>query len=318
VGLAGLGRRVALRQTDFSAVWKALSSLTAWQIAVLAVLNLAILALFSTRWQLGLAALKQPVSLHRLFMYRLAGFAVNYFTPGPQVGGEPVQILLLHRREGIPAAAAFSGVYLDRLVEMLANFTFLAVGLACLAVSGLSGADISHWGWLIPAMVLIFPLSHLALLSINRQPLTQGATVLVRRIHSPRLESLARFITQMEDHLGQLLRYSPLSLVKMLLLSAFTWGMVVLEFGLLFTFVQAQVTILQVIVVLTLLRLAILLPIPAGLGALEAGLMWGARLVGVDPAVGIAAAIIIRARDLLIGGIGLWLGSWLLYKKSDD
>jgi len=55
-------------------------------------------------------------------------------------------------------------------------------------------------------------------------------------------------------------------------------------------------------------RLAILLPFPGGLGALEASQVIVLSGLGYTPAQGAALALLIRARDLVFGGAGLLLG----------
>jgi len=86
---------LALRQTNLRAIWNAVSSLQIWQLAALAAVNLLILGLYAWRWRLGISALAHPVRLVSLLAYRLAAFGVSYFTPGPQVGGEPLQAFLI-------------------------------------------------------------------------------------------------------------------------------------------------------------------------------------------------------------------------------
>jgi uncharacterized membrane protein YbhN (UPF0104 family) len=55
--------------------------------------------------------------------------------------------------------------------------------------------------------------------------------------------------------------------------------------------------------------LSFLLPIPAGLGALEAGQVFALGALGYSPVQAISLALLIRARDLLFGGLGVLLAS---------
>jgi hypothetical protein len=47
------------------------------------------------------------------------------------------------------------------------------------------------------------------------------------------------------------------------------------------------------------------------LGSLEASQVLAMGLIGVTPAAGIALSLVIRARDVLLGVSGLWLGGVL-------
>jgi uncharacterized membrane protein YbhN (UPF0104 family) len=62
------------------------------------------------------------------------------------------------------------------------------------------------------------------------------------------------------------------------------------------------------LVALTVARLAILFPLPGGLGVLEASQVFAMSTLGLEPAIGLSAALLIRLRDVLLGGAGLWWG----------
>ncbi len=55
--------------------------------------------------------------------------------------------------------------------------------------------------------------------------------------------------------------------------------------------------------------LAFLVPLPGGLGALEAGQVFTLGVFEVSAALAIGVALLIRARDLLIGSFGLLVAS---------
>jgi uncharacterized membrane protein YbhN (UPF0104 family) len=48
---------------------------------------------------------------------------------------------------------------------------------------------------------------------------------------------------------------------------------------------------------------------PGGLGALEAGQTLAVSALGFEPSFGISISLLIRARDLFLGGAGLWLAA---------
>ena len=73
-------------------VWDAISQLSLLSLAILLLLNGAIVLIFSSRWWIILRALGHKISYLTLAKYRLASFGLGYFTPGPQFGGEPLQI----------------------------------------------------------------------------------------------------------------------------------------------------------------------------------------------------------------------------------
>jgi uncharacterized membrane protein YbhN (UPF0104 family) len=75
---------LALRKIPLAQVAATLGNLSGWQILSLALANLTILLFMNLRWWLILRTLGYRVSQLALLAYRLAGFGVSYFTPGPQ------------------------------------------------------------------------------------------------------------------------------------------------------------------------------------------------------------------------------------------
>lgn len=96
----------ALRNAPLPEILASLRRLTLAQIAWLLALNSGIFLLITARWWLILRAESQRVPFLPLIGYRLAAFGMSYFTPGPQVGGEPLQILYLQKRCGLTFARA--------------------------------------------------------------------------------------------------------------------------------------------------------------------------------------------------------------------
>ena len=59
------------------------------------VLNLFILAAMCWRWSFILHQLQFPVPFGSLILYRMGANTLSYVTPGPQFGGEPLQVYCL-------------------------------------------------------------------------------------------------------------------------------------------------------------------------------------------------------------------------------
>jgi hypothetical protein len=62
-------------------------------------------------------------------------------------------------------------------------------------------------------------------------------------------------------------------------------------------------------------RVAILLPIPGGLGALEASQAFAMSSLGFGPAAGISMVVLIRSRDLLLALVGVWIGGVQIWQR---
>src|SRR5258705_5211006 len=88
----------AFRNAPLVDVWKTLSKLRLWQVLSLLGINIVIYLLINLRWWWIVRAENKNVSYFPLLAIRIVVFGISYFTLGPQVGGEPLQVLYLQRK----------------------------------------------------------------------------------------------------------------------------------------------------------------------------------------------------------------------------
>lgn len=283
-------------------------------ILILIGLNLLIFALFSLRWWLVLRTQGHQLSLISIISYRLAGFGVTYFTPGPQFGGEPLQVYLLKQREQIATSEATASVAVDKLLELLANFSFLLVGMVVLVFGGFLIGKTSVGLIVIPTLLLLVPAAYLIALWNNKHLISILVCMLEDRFpnHS-RIKRIRKTLVETENHVSKFFQGNKLGFIAAAALSIGTWIFMVIEFSLMLKFLGVHLTLPQVLIALTAARIAFLLPMPAGLGTLEAGQVMAMGLIGVSPVIGISLTLLIRLRDVIFGGVGLWLGG--IYSK---
>jgi uncharacterized protein (TIRG00374 family) len=306
------------RTVSLRAALATLAQLSAGKLLLLAALNILVLSTFTGRWWLLLAAQGQRVPYWRLMGYRLTAFAISYFTPGSHFGGEPYQVYAVARWHGAPLPISIAAITLDKVLEMLINLAFLAGGI--LALFTLRGALTSWVAWqlfLYALLLLAIPCALLLALWRGHHPLTALIAFAGKLLRRSVVESgWAQTLHQSEAQAIWLCRQHPRSVMLAFLVTLITWAGVIGEFWLLTRMLGLQLTVLQVTASLVAARIAILLPVPAGLGALEAGQVIAMETLGIDPSVGIAIAVLIRARDVVSGLVGLALGGTHLWQRS--
>lgn len=312
IWVAAFGMLVlSIRGIPFLELGKVVANLQPVAWLILGGLNLAIIFLLAARWWLILRAQGQRINLFRLTGYRLAAFSIAYFTPGPQVGGEPLQVHLLRSRHGLPESNAIASVSLDRLFEIIANFSFLALGLYILLQSGLFGDLPSGQALVFTLVILLIPVFYLVSLAIGKKPLAG----ILNHIRQPKWQAIRQVVEEAESLVGSFCRQKPLPLLVILLLSLFTWIGMITEYSLLLNYLGLAVSPSQAIIALTAARIAFIVPTPGGLGAFEASQMLVAEALGFSPLSGLSVSLVIRARDLVVAAVGLWL-SGIFLKQS--
>ncbi|HSQ40197.1 MAG TPA: lysylphosphatidylglycerol synthase transmembrane domain-containing protein, partial [Anaerolineales bacterium] len=292
----------ALRNAPLTEIWSTLRQLQLWQIAALAGINAGIYALVTLRWWIITQAEAKRVPYLPLLFVRVAVFGVSYFTLGPQVGGEPLQVLALRQRYGLTYTRATATVLMDKLLEFLANFILLALGLTAILEAGMFSTNGSRSIVSLIGMVLLlaWPPVHILLMRGGRHPIASILRMFPKN-------KTTRFIIASERMAGAFCRRHLKALLAAILVSLLAALGMVSEYFLITSFLHVELNTWQTVAAWTMNWLAFLVPWPGGLGALEASQVFALGAFGVSAASAIGVTLLIRARDIFIGGLGILL-----------
>jgi glycosyltransferase 2 family protein len=296
----------ALRKAPLAEIWTAIRQLRLWQIAVILTLNGIFYIVATLRWWTIVRGDNKQVPFFPLLGVRVSVFGVSYFTLGPQVGGEPLQVLALQKRYGLSYTHATATVLMDKLLEFLVDFFLLAVGLtAILRVGVLAESGIQFSGDLILlAFLILWPPFHIILLYNRRYPLSG----LVRRIPFIKKNSKpVRFLRAAEQLAGRFCQRHPRRLLVAIGFSILGGAGMLLDYALMTTFLNIHLTFWKMTAGWMMGWISLLMPLPGGLGALEASQVFTLGKFGFSAATALSLTLLMRGRDILIGGLGLLL-----------
>ncbi|MGA2502771.1 MAG: lysylphosphatidylglycerol synthase transmembrane domain-containing protein [Anaerolineales bacterium] len=307
-----------IRNAPLTEIWIAIRGLKLWEIGVLLAANTLLYILVTLRWWIIARADAKRIPYLPLLGVRVSVFAVSYFTLGPQVGGEPLQVLFLQRKYGLTYTRATASVLMDKLLEFLIDFILLALGLTAIFRAGALTESKSVFSWEMVGLIILmlWPPIHIALLYHRKHPLT----ALVRAIpFIPRNGKAARFLRAAEWLAGNFCRLHLRNLVGAVGVSILAGAGMVCEYALMASFLGIHLPFWKTVAAWAAGWLAFLMPLPGGLGALEASQVFILGTFAISNAAAISLILLMRGRDLLIGGLGLLMagtGSWA--KKSGE
>jgi glycosyltransferase 2 family protein len=308
-----------LRSTPLADMGSVLGRLTLIQILALVGINIIILITFTSRWWVVLRTLGYRLPFLSVVGYRLAGFGLSYFTPGPQFGGEPLQVHLLRHRHSVPASSAIAAVSLDKLFELLVNFSFLVFGILVILRGRLFQDYLTLPLIPLAVLFLMLPTAYLIGLGTGRKPFSWLSQRAASRLAAkPSIQRTLQTLVSSEEHMVRFCHGRPSTLLKILAISLFPWLLVIAEYRLTLLFLGQSLDTYQIISLLAAARVAFLLPSPGGLGTLEASQVLMMQAFGLNPALGIGVSLLIRGRDLALGSLGLWLGAYLSKNQAPD
>ncbi len=313
---------LTLKNIRLADVWMHLRLLSTEGFILLLGANLLMAWAMNLRWWLILRTLGAPVPYLRLMIYRTAGNAVSYATPGPQFGGEPLLVYVLRRYHRLTTDTAIASVTLDRLVEIVANFTFIFSAASVVLPLVFRGRLPTPFALLPVGLVLAIALTYLAAILLGMTPLGALIRAARDRQRSPvnpsasGLTAVLLGLSAVEEKAARAVGRRPWLMTGLFLFALIHWGCLVGEVWLIYFCLGTSLAGSELILMVAVGRLAFLSPMPAGLGALEASQVLMLSLLGHHPAVGLATCAVIRARDLIFTGAGLGLTAGLLSAKD--
>lgn len=142
IGLLGL----FLRNADLSRVWTEIQTARVDLVATALILTIVMAFIRAERWQYLLEPLG-PTRFWVAFRTTTIGFAASFLLPAR--AGEVLRPYLLARHEGLPATATFATVIVERLLDLVAVLTLVAVFFVFLSSGEAAAAP-----WLYRAVFL--------------------------------------------------------------------------------------------------------------------------------------------------------------------
>ena len=269
-------------------------------------INIAILYLAVKRWQLLGQALEAPLSLAWLFRLRQAGSAVSFLTPGPHFGGEPLQLYWLHWYCRLPLHRAVAMLGLDRVMETGTNIAVLLAGV--LMLLGTTVLPVGEWLQISTILAAVLSVMLILSLLVLQHPiwLAQRFRPLAlrwRRTKKPD-ERESGWLALVELLRSALSHQRP-RLWLALAVSLGGWAALLIELTLLLHLLGVPPSWLDIVLIMVAMRLAMLLPVPGGIGTIEASVLWSFQLLGLPVAAAAGLIALIRLRDVVVLLIGL-------------
>ena len=296
----------AFHKAPLAEIWAAIRQLHWWQVAIILALNGLFYVVATLRWWTIIRADYKQVPYFPLLGVRVSVFGVCYFTLGPQIGGEPLQVLALQKRYGLTYTHATATVLMDKLLEFLVDFFMLAIGLtAILRVGVLAESRLQFSGdLLLLAFLVLWPPVHIILLYKRHHPLSG----LIRRIPFINKKSKPiRFLFVAEQLAGRFCQRHPGRLLAAAGFSILAGAGMLLDYALMTSFLNIHLSFWKMTAGWMMGWISLLMPLPGGLGALEASQVFTLGKFGFSAAAALSLTLVMRGRDILIGGLGLFL-----------
>lgn len=250
-------------------------------------------------------AVSRRVPLSTFALVRMAGEAVNGLTPTATIGGEPLKVLLLRRRE-VASSEAVASLFIGKTALTVAQSLFVVLGMGALFLR-LRRPDLGI-AWLVLLLVATFGFGA-GLVWLQRQGPAATLIGLISRI-APRSRMAERFADSARTIDARLEDFYRLEHHRFRRAAAWHflgWLLGVGEVLLIARLIGAPVGLLDATIIEALsqpIRAAALI-IPGGLGAQEVGGTALCVFLGMSEPAAVALWLLKRAREIVFDIAGL-------------
>jgi putative membrane protein len=274
-----------------------------WSLPFLIAVHLVQLLLSAAAWR-SLFSGRCP-GLATYFRLRLIREGIDSLFPVAQIGGEVIGARILSKHD-IDVARAGASVIVDVSLEVLAQALFLLAGLGMLAI--LAGGDrATEWfGSLALAIIAAG-----GFLLAQRFGLLRLLEMLADKIAGQFPDLGGRSLTGLHAAAQAFYRRRA-ALVRATLLHFVSWSLGTIETWIVLYALGVPASLPQALVVESLGMAARTagFAVPGALAVQEGGFALAALSVGLPDSAGLALSLVKRAREVLVGIVGVTLGWW--------
>ena len=293
-----------VRELPLAGILERLGEISPLRLVGLLAINSLILFLSVKRWQILAQAFDIQLSLAHLFKVRQAGNTISFVTPGPQFGGEPLQLYWLRQSHEIPMDISLAILGADRFMEIFINLSILLLSVIFIFYTDIE-VNLSKTFLFIFLTVSILTM---LLVLFLRQPewlenifksLFSRFTHTVSNSNESQNASSGwrRILTKIEKNKSKVILAAAIALLG--------WIALLFELLMMMEALGVSSNFYEVIFVMLGIRIALLMPIPGGVGTIEASLFWSFEILGLTLAGAGGLIALSRLRDVIVLFIGI-------------
>jgi uncharacterized protein (TIRG00374 family) len=296
---------VLYRLIDIKEVIKTFQNTTLTLILMYVIVQMFMLAIITWRWKVVLESQNiKKIKFLRLMKYVTVGIGVSFLTPSGKIGGEPVRAGFISSKENIPLNKAFSSVIIDRAIDITASVLFFVIGMLLMILVFVASP-------LFTDIILFASIILLGLIILFNYRMLRGKKVFqhvfrfLRLNKIKRLNSFEKKLESVEALVIKFYHKDTKYFYQAIGICLLSWLLMFGEYKIAGLMVGQNLTIAQSFLIFSFVGMAYIMPVPMGLGTLEASQVSAFSIIGLGAAPGLALSFLVRLKDFLIAIIGI-------------
>ncbi len=306
VGIALLAAVFA--EVEFAEVWARAVLIGAGGMAVLIAIYGFGFVIDSFTWQMAMAGVPLNARwLWRAFKVRLVGEVFNNVMPAAGMGGEPIKAILLNKHYGLGYREGTASIILGRTINMVSQGLFLAIGFVAVWASDVpghfKGLAVAGFAAFIGATAIFFYAQRLRVVSLTGSWL--GRWRILERIND-----VLHHVRDMDERLIHFYTQNRKRFAAAIALAFLNWVVGAVEIYVAMIFLGHPVSFADAWIVESVAQLirSAAFFIPAAVGAQEGAFLLAFSVMTGEATLGVAMALIRRARELVWLMLGAGFG----------
>ena len=264
-------------------------------------------AVLTWRWDIILRSRDHKVPFNKLYVYRIIGTAINFFTPGPRVGGEPTQASLL-TSYNVEFAEGLSTVMIDKIIDATTCGVLFILGTIIVGFQYVIPQTAKIYMIIGSVLFLIITiLFYYRMLTGRHFFLSIFRFFGLDKSSKSSLKKLEAGLIRVETIMIQFYKHDKITFLFSVLVTLLSWVVMFAEYRTATMLLGLNLGFVQLFFIIAFVGIAVLFPIPMAVGVLEASQISAFSIIGVVGTAGVALAFLVRMKDLLFGIIGLIL-----------
>jgi uncharacterized protein (TIRG00374 family) len=261
------------------------------------------------QWKLILQSQGSNIPTKELGKLWLVGFMMSYLTPCTLLGGEALQVYLLKKRFNLNWEKSAASIIIDRILSGTFFLMFLIAGILAFCFYGHFPSDIMLWFIILVIGGLFGLLLLFYFKALNKESVLEWFLhFLGIKKEKIKNNKNGKIVFSTEKEVIRFFSPKKTAFWKSLGLSFLRYFLLFFRVSLLIFFLKGGIEISRTLAIYGLANFALLLPLPAALGSLEAAGAFSFNALGLGAGEGTIFAITLRSADLFLCLIGFIFG----------
>lgn len=259
------------------------------------------------RWKLILRAQGLDTRAKDLGQLWLVGFTISYLTPIALFGGEAFRIYLTKKKFNLGWEKSAASVVIDKILDGTLFLMFLIAGILAFLAYGYFPSQMMAWlvGLIILGLLGLLLLFYFK--AVNRESTLEWFLKFLK-IKKEKIKNTVngKIIFDTEKEIIRFFNPKRKVFWEGLSLSFLRYFLLFLRAALLIFFLKEGTEVSRALAIYGFSNLALLFPLPAGLGSLEAASAFSFGALGLGFGVGTVFGLLWRSADLVLCLIGIF------------